>query len=469
MKKVILLVFSLLIGTSVFSTHIMGGEINVIDVGGNQYFVSLLLYRDANPGTVNMPAGGTNINVIEVISGTSTSHNLTEDPVLSGFMIPFFPYNVEFYYYRDTITIANPGDYNITWNSCCRNGAIQNLTNPLSESTTITTFYKKQAGAINSTPFFLVPASVYLAQNIPWVYNPLPFDLDGDSLFWTITDPLNSVGTPCAGFVLPSSDPTNPFTLDPFTGNITWTANLTGNFVASILVEEYRGGQLIGSVTRDMQFIVVPTPMGMPTIVNSNWDTDPNIVPEYYLTENQNFNLIIVGNHSDSSANVQLSAFGEVLDIISNTATFSYYPTGNGAEVWGNFSWTPQPSDTRANPYATVFRVSDGLVSFDRLVYLKVNQSTVGINENVGFKNRVKLYPNPSSEYSSVEVNLNSNEEITIELYDIQGRKLNVIYSGNLIEGTNVIEFGLTKYSSGQYFVRVISESGETTLPLTIK
>ena len=96
MKKAILLVFSLLMGTSVFSTHIMGGEINVIDVGGNQYFVSLLLYRDANPGTANMPAGGTNINVIEVISGTSTSHNLTEDPVLSGFMIPFFPYNVEF-------------------------------------------------------------------------------------------------------------------------------------------------------------------------------------------------------------------------------------------------------------------------------------------------------------------------------------------------------------------------------------
>ncbi len=469
MKKFLLIALTMFLGTSLYSTHIMGGEINIIDVGNNQYFVNLLLYRDANPNTASMPTGSTAINVSDVLTGASTFHSLTEDPLLSGFMIPFFPYNVEFYYYRDTITISTPGDYNITWTSCCRNGAIQNLSYPLSESTTIATYYKKQVGVTNSTPLFLVPASVYLAQNIPWVYNPLPFDMDGDSLYWSITDPLNSVGTPCAGFVLPSSDPTNPFTLDPNTGNITWTANLTGNFVASILVEEYRGGQLIGSVTRDMQFIVVPTPLGTPSIANSSWDPNPNVVPEYNLTENQNVNLIIVGDHSDPNATIQLDAFGEAIDIVSNQATFTTSSTGNGAEVMGAFSWTPQPSETRANPYATVFRVSDGLVSFDRLVYLKVNQFSVGLNENAELQERVKLYPNPGVNYSSVEINVNSSEETTIELYDIQGRKLSEIYSGRLNQGKNVLEFGVSKYPTGHYFVRILTETGVATLPLTVR
>jgi hypothetical protein len=28
----------------------------------------------------------------------------------------------------------------------------------------------------NSTPWFLVPASIFLPANTPWQYNPLPFD-----------------------------------------------------------------------------------------------------------------------------------------------------------------------------------------------------------------------------------------------------------------------------------------------------
>ena len=161
-----------------------------------------------------------------------------------------YPYGVETYFFHDTITVPGPGEYTVEWYNCCRNGAIQNLANPLSENMYLSTTFTNVQGATNSTPVFLAPPVTYLPINQPWQYNSLPFDVDGDSLVWTIDTPLTDLGLYCAGWVTPSAAlPADAFMIDATTGQINWTPDMAGNFVASIRVEEYSNGVKIGGNT----------------------------------------------------------------------------------------------------------------------------------------------------------------------------------------------------------------------------
>ena len=47
------------------------------------------------------------------------------------------------------------------------------------------------------------------------------------------------------------------FSIDSITGSLLWNARMSGNFAASFIIEEFRSGQKIGEIRRDMQFIVV--------------------------------------------------------------------------------------------------------------------------------------------------------------------------------------------------------------------
>ena len=65
------------------------------------------------------------------------------------------------------------------------------------------------------------------------------------------------------------SNAASPFSIDPVTGQLSWSAKLVGNFVVSFAIHEYRNGNLIGIMSRDMQFVVIPdTSNSMPQISN---------------------------------------------------------------------------------------------------------------------------------------------------------------------------------------------------------
>ena len=65
-----------------------------------------------------------------------------------------------------------------------------------------------------------------------------------------------------------------PFSVNSVTGEITWDPKMIGNFVASLTIQEYRNGVLIGAMNRDMQFVVVSDTMNNTPIV-SNMQTVP--------------------------------------------------------------------------------------------------------------------------------------------------------------------------------------------------
>ena len=266
MKKLLFLL--LIVGISYSSskaTHLMGSELTAELISGDDYLVTLTVYRD----TLGIPMSlHQTLNVDSM--GTAYGTYVMDFDSTTGQLI-MGPYGIEMYTFTDTITLPGPASYSISWLYCCRNGAILNCANPLGESmmlkTTVATYGSTGS---NSTPVFLAPPVAFVSHNMPWQYNPLPFDADGDSLVWAIDTPKTSGYNNVNGWVTPSADSLNPYSVDPVTGEVSWTPDMLGNFVASFLVDEYRNGVRIGSMRRDMQMVVVPDSNNVPRIANFN-------------------------------------------------------------------------------------------------------------------------------------------------------------------------------------------------------
>ncbi len=92
-------------------------------------------------------------------------------------------------------------------------------------------------------------------------FNHGAYDVDGDSLVYSLITPWDSPGYPIT-YLFPFSA-TNPLTsapamtFNPVTGDICMTPTTLEVTVMAVLVEEYRNGVLIGTVERDIQVTVI--------------------------------------------------------------------------------------------------------------------------------------------------------------------------------------------------------------------
>jgi hypothetical protein len=439
----------------------MGGEITVMDLGNQEYQVNLVVYRD----TLGIPMA-TTADII--FDGPNSSFTITipYDSVISGNLLPMYPYGVEVYFFTDTVTLTDYGQWDVSWNDCCRNMAILNLSAPLSENMTLHTSIVTDSASANSTPFFLVPAAIFLPQNTSWQYNPLPFDPDGDSLHWSIDQPLNAVGSYCAGYVTPSSDPTNVFSINPITGTITWTADLVGNFVASVLVEQYRNGVWVGEIRRDMQFIVVPSGQGFPQWNNlSALPTDVNNNYAFNLIAGEQFSLQMIASHSNPNQEVYMEAYGEIFHLAQTDASFTetIYPS----YTEGNLTWQPTGADFRMKPYHVVFRVSDGFFTDDRTVLLNVN-TPLGVVESTS-TSEIKTYPNPTTSVFYIEIDQSVSQLATLDVYTLSGQRVISQKQLRINEGKNVFMIETDSWNPGTYFLQLNGSSEKLLNQVVIK
>jgi len=165
---------------------------------------------------------------------------------------------------------ARVGGYTISYQRCCRNATISNIS-ASGKGNTYTVQIPSMDNCNNSPQFTTVPPIV-LCLNDQQNINASATDADGDSLYYEFCDILNGGSSGNASpnpasappysaisFIAPQTSsspiPGNPaLTIDPNTGFITGSANTTGQFVVGICVSEYRNGVLQSTVRRDYQF-----------------------------------------------------------------------------------------------------------------------------------------------------------------------------------------------------------------------
>lgn len=269
-----------------FATHVIGGNFNVQQTGRNEFYIDLTIFRDCRTGVPNPPvqlADSLWVRIFDqadnnVFFDLQVKKNLPTQPDLGDDC--FEPPNlcVEEYHLTDTLTLPdNPAGYLVTMQICCRNFIVDNIANPGATGMTLTAEIPDPAIAGgNSIPQLSpYPDNGFLCLFAPRTIDLSATDLDGDSLYYQLTQPYRSpqpsTGTPMPpasppySFVnfLPGYTATDPIPgspgmdLNPNTGILSITAIELGLFVFAYQVEEYRNGQLIGSTRRDIQLEVL--------------------------------------------------------------------------------------------------------------------------------------------------------------------------------------------------------------------
>ena len=70
-------------------------------------------------------------------------------------------------------------------------------------------------------------------------------------------------------------------------------------------------------------------------------------------------------------------------------------------------------------------------------------------------------YPNPFNPSTIIEYILPKSENVSIDIYDLNGKQLEILVNGFQNPGTHSVEFDGSKYASGIYFVKLVA--GEFT------
>jgi hypothetical protein len=373
----LLFIFSMLAMPKAQASHIAGAEIFYDHLGGNQYRISTILYRDCSgimaPSTVCM-------NFRSVGCGTVTNTNFTLNRVgLAVDITPLCPGQVS----RCTSPTGVPGRQRFTYEatvtlpSTCNTWVFRfNLDGRQSSITTLSsantqTFYLEariyNANLLNtnsSVRFSNVPRA-YGCPNVVNYYDHGAYDPDGDSLVYSLTPCQRGVsvagGTANSPVCNPSGNNSVTYVagrsgssplygtiaVNPTTGHISYTPTQSQVAVVCIEVKEYRNGQLIGSVLRDMEFTLTGCSNRAPIISSPSTNVSTCV--------NQPICVQFAGSDLDTANQLNMTWDNSIAG-----ATFS--STSGTNAITGQLCWTPTPSDTGMH-YFTV-SISDNSCPF---------------------------------------------------------------------------------------------------------
>ncbi|TAE49959.1 MAG: hypothetical protein EAZ89_13165, partial [Bacteroidetes bacterium] len=290
--------------------------------------------------------------------------------------------------YITTFIFPGAGEYDIFYYDIARHGSVVNINNPEEQAFFVGTrlFITPPIIGSNNTPRLLNEPLDDACAGKLWTHNPGGFDPDGDSLSYSLVpsyhyDPAQSNFPIIAnGYRWPddASFGVSSFTMDSITGLVTWNVPLeVGIYNFGYKVEEWRNGQLLGYVIRDMAVWVKDCPNN-PPVIETIQDTcvragdtlkfnfkawDPDLSDSLYLELN-NAGIGINGPFSTPNPPV---INGRVVDSIpGNSFNFTGLPVStknNGIApvdtIKGTLTWITDCDNIRSQPYQVDFYASD--------------------------------------------------------------------------------------------------------------
>ncbi len=330
----------------------------------------------------------------------------------------------ELVYYRDyNFCNVSCTRYKITWSNCCRNSTIDSGAADegiFSDST----FIDLSIQPCNSSPRFEdvqgnpIPPIAYICAGQPFTFNQGAFDPDGDSLSYELGPCYRGQNTQVtynAGYS--PGQPLGPswdVQMNPITGDITFTPNPTGNEVTAVMcikVIEWRNGQRIGQITRDMQITAIPgcTSPNPTTGGIQNVVIGPDQVPANPLSFNEvrtcpgtEICFEIPSISQDTSYDYTLS-WNQAIPGASFTDANNPTITNSivGKEPVARFCWTPTALDIGANFFVVSLKDDacpvPGFNQFTIIVYVEdVLESSDALAVPVGC-NEIQLTALPNS------------------------------------------------------------------------
>ncbi len=346
------------------ATHAMGGELTYKCLGNNKWEVTLNFYRDCNgvaaPTNCN---NGLQFSVSSATCGASFTQCFDNNPTVQ-IITPICPsetdrcvsangtYGVEKYTYKKVVDLASyascsADDWFFAWSLCCRNNAVTSLNNPGNRELYLDARLNKTTGLCNNSPTFTNSPAAFYCIGQPISYNPGAVDADGDSLVYALIPArgANGVNIPynanySAAQPIRNSGGANAVVLNPQTGTMTVTPSVIQVAVVTYQVKEYRNGVLVGTITRDVQFVIrACTGNTAPTASGINGTSN------YSMQVCAGTPVSFTVNSSDPDAGQTVTmGWNNGIPGATFTTAGSPFPTGT-------FTWTPTVANIGNNTF----------------------------------------------------------------------------------------------------------------------
>ncbi|MEO1258398.1 MAG: PKD domain-containing protein [Bacteroidota bacterium] len=194
--------------------------------------------------------------------------------------------------------------------------------------------------------------------------------------------------------------------------------------------------------------------------------TEQNPVVEYTVPGLYDVRLTVSNMFGENT--LQKNGFIEILpqpiaefDFTINMDTVFFTNNSTGANNWF-WEFGDGQTSSEMNPIhnydqngayqvtLTVSNLSCGSAFSDQVVVDFLNT----VHEDHSFVT-YSIYPNPASDFFNIEFDSNSTPDVTISIFDVNGRMLERIKAVN-----NDLRIELEDYSAGIYFIKLASESG---------
>lgn len=355
----VITMLSLMIPSISKASHMMGADISYACLGNNNYQIQLVFYRDCSginaPSSVSIaisaPSCGLNsqLTLSQVGPGVEVSPlcpSLLGSSTCSGGSYP----GVQQFIYQGTVNLPfTCTDWTFSWSDCCRNPLITNIPTPSSYGMYVEAHLDNTIATCDHAPTFTTIPVPYICANQPFNYNQGAIDLDGDSLSYSMINPMDAgaVNVPYNSpfsATYPLSTTSGNVIFDPLTGQLTFTPDATQVTVLAIKVDEFRNGVWIGSTMRDIQLVVIACSNTPPLILGGGIQNQQGGVNQgptaVDICPGQSISWYVAV--TDTNAGDTVYAYSNIAAVIPG-ATFNII---GGDTVSAYFSWTPTVADT---------------------------------------------------------------------------------------------------------------------------
>ena len=504
MKKIILLL-AFVFSSQLSASHLLGGEITWKCQSNGKYQFTLVLYGDCGGVTL-----GTNSQTIATNAGVSISaayvgtidivpSSYTGTGTCAGASGGTGYMQKAIYQSGDIALIGVPpvNGWVFSWNSCCRPSSITNTNTsgyllrsvmypftPPGASGPISAGTAANPSCFDNSPNFLESPSVVACQGTDITYNSYGFDPDFDSIYFSFASPTGGSGYPGTpvtwnnGYTtsspMPSGTASTAANLSSM-GELTFNSNLTGSYALCTRVQEFRSGQLIGEVFRDLPMVVISCtqPTGLCSATSGTTKPSLDITPL-----NASSSLIPIPNvNGDTTSYIININVGDTVQLSLSSLDSDINPNCASQLITFRASGTDSTQITSFNPGGILSNTDTNLIGFNWVTdsadynvgsgysnivpydyYFTFNDDQSPINRINIKRVRINLfYP---AVWISPKYCLSLGD--TIQLGFPTGTYTSYLWStGDTINSINV-------YQTGSYSVIVQSASGQTDTLSTI-
>jgi len=345
MKKTFLIWIFLLFGSmQLMATHQRAAEMTYRHISGLTYEAKIITYT-YSPSPADRPT-------LDIFWGDGTSSTLVrtqKNALADNITRNVYEYKPEIGAITNRHTYSSPGTYTLYMEDPNRNYGVVNIPNSVNVPMYVqTVMVINPFLGYNNSPILLNPPIDIGCVSQLFIHNPGAYDIDGDSLSYRLVNCKTTGGIDIPGFSQP--DASHSFSINAVTGDVIWDAPvMQGEYNIAFVIDEWRNGIRIGSLTRDMQIEILACSNNPPVIIS---------VTDTCITAGEQITFNVTAYDIDGNM-VVLDATGGPFEVSESPATLEPDPASGNDTVMTTFTWNTKCIHVQKQPYNLYFKAKD--------------------------------------------------------------------------------------------------------------